>query len=294
MDDSYFKLSTEQLQSFQDQGYLLVRGFFTPKESAQLQQWASEVHDFPCNPDVPWMPYQEVNSRGQRVLCRTENFANSHSGLNGFLRGKRAASLLHQLAGEEMILFKEKINYKLAGSGGFAPHIDANAYTHVKNIKHLTILAAVDEMSAANGGLEVVDGSHQIEIPLGEDRCITSDWVESNVWTPAELESGKRVRSVLKAFERDCLSYIGDLLVFGSYLAHRSGANVSSKDRRAIYATYNCATEGNLHEQYYSDRRKAWPATHMRREGEEYEEGRVRYAFGSPMLTVDSKITSAA
>ncbi|CAG8402982.1 unnamed protein product [Penicillium salamii] len=275
MDDSCFKLSTEQLQSFQDRGYLMVRGFFTPKELAQLQQWASEVHDFPCTPDVPWMPYQEVNSWGQRVLCRTENFANSHSGLNGFLRGKRAASLLHQLAGEEMILFKEKINYKLAGSGGFAPHIDANAYTHVKNIKHLIILAAVDEMSAANGGLEVVDGSHQIEIPLGEDRCITSDWVESNVWTPAELESG-------------------DLLVFGSYLAHRSGANVSPKDRRAIYATYNCVTEGNLHEQYYSDRRKAWPATHMRREGEKYEEGRVRYAFGSPMLTVDSKITSAA
>ncbi|CAG8319516.1 unnamed protein product [Penicillium salamii] len=275
MDEPSFALSAEQLQSFQDRGYLLVRGFFTPKESAQLQQWASEVHDLPCTPDVPWMPYEEVNSRGQRVLSRTENFANSHSGFNGFLRGQRAASLLHQLAGEEMILFKEKINYKLAGSGGFAPHIDANAYTHVKNIKHLTILAAVDEMNAANGGLEVVDGSHQMEIPLGEDRCITSEWVESNVWTPAELESG-------------------DLLVFGSYLAHRSGANVSPKDRRAIYATYNCATEGNLHEQYYSDRRKAWPATHMRREGQKYEEGRVRYAFGSPMLTVDSKITSPA
>jgi phosphoribosylaminoimidazole (AIR) synthetase len=34
------------------------------------------------------------------------------------------------------------------------PHIDANAYTHVKNIKHLTILAAVDGMNATNGGLD--------------------------------------------------------------------------------------------------------------------------------------------
>jgi hypothetical protein len=74
--------------------------------------------------------------------------------------------------------------------GGFDPHIDANAYTHVKNIKHLTILAAVDEMTAANGGLEVVDGSHRMEIPLGADRCITPDWVANNPWTPAELESG--------------------------------------------------------------------------------------------------------
>lgn len=82
--------------------------------------------------------------------------------------------------------------------------------------------------------------------------------------------------------------------MFGSYLAHRSGANTSSKDRRAIYATYNCATEGNLHDQYYADRQKLWPATHMRKEGVDYEQGRVRYAFGSPMLTVDSKLDAAA
>lgn len=77
--------------------------------------------------------------------------------------------------------------------GGFDPHIDANAYTHVKNIKHLTILAAVDGMNAANGGLEVVNGSHRMDIPLGSDRCIAPDWVESNVWTPAELESGMQI-----------------------------------------------------------------------------------------------------
>jgi ectoine hydroxylase-related dioxygenase (phytanoyl-CoA dioxygenase family) len=85
--------------------------------------------------------------------------------------------------------------------GGFDPHIDANAYTHVKNIKHLTILAAVDEMNAANGGLEVVDGSHRMNIPLGNDRCITSDWVDSNVWTPAELQSGMQISKRKKVFE---------------------------------------------------------------------------------------------
>ncbi|KAJ5686044.1 hypothetical protein N7536_008663 [Penicillium majusculum] len=274
MNNFHYPLSAEQLQSFQECGYLLVRGFFTSKESELLREWAQEVHDLPCTPDVPWMPYQEVNSEGKRVLCRTENFANSHAGFDSFLRGQRATSLLQQLAGEEMLLFKEKINYKLAGSGGFDPHIDANAYTHVKNIKHLTILAAVDGMNAANGGLEVVNGSHRMDIPLGSDRCIASDWAESNVWTPAELESG-------------------DILIFGSYLAHRSGANVSSKDRRAIYATYNCAAEGNLHDQYYSDRQKLWPATHMRENGQSYEEGRARYAFGSPMLTVDSEAVPA-
>ncbi|KAJ5192022.1 uncharacterized protein N7498_011007 [Penicillium cinerascens] len=274
MDNFHYDLTSEQLQSFQDRGYLLVCGFFNPTETRVLQQWAQEVHDLPRTPGVPWMPYEEVNGEGKHVLCRTENFANSHAGFDSFLRGLRATSALNQLAGEEMLLFKEKINYKLAGSGGFDPHIDANAYTHVKNIKHLTILAAVDEMNETNGGLEVVDGSHRMEVPLGSDRCIEPSWVKSHTWTPCNLEPG-------------------DILVFGSYLAHRSGANTSSKDRRAIYATYNCAAEGSLHDQYYADRQKLWPATHMRKQGMTYEEGRARYAFGSPMLTVDSKKVSA-
>lgn len=211
MDNFHYALAAEQLQSFQENGYLLVRGFFNPEETKVLQQWALEVHDLPQTPGVPWMPYEEVNGQGQRVLCRTENFANSHAGFDSFLRGQRATSVLQQLAGEEMLLFKEKINYKLAGSGasliaqlsciavntyknslgGFDPHIDANAYTHVKNIKHLTILAAVDEMNAINGGLEVVNGSHRMEVPLGADRCIEPAWVDSHRWTPCDLHPGR-------------------------------------------------------------------------------------------------------
>lgn len=119
MDNFHYDLTSEQLQSFQDRGYLLVRGFFNPTETRVLQQWAQEVHDLPRTPGVPWMPYEEVNGEGKRVLCRTENFANSHAGFDSFLRGLRATSALNQLAGEEMLLFKEKINYKLAGSGKY-------------------------------------------------------------------------------------------------------------------------------------------------------------------------------
>jgi hypothetical protein len=79
---------------------------------------------------------------------------------------------------------------------------------------------------------------------------------------------------------------VGDILLFGSYLAHRSGPNRSSKDRKAIYATYNSTSEGELHDKYYQDRRELWPATHLRKEGVSYEEGRERYAYGSPMLTI--------
>ncbi|PLN78604.1 PhyH-domain-containing protein [Aspergillus taichungensis] len=275
MENSHYGLTKDQIQFYNEKGYLLLRNFFDGPETDRLQQWTQEVHDFPRTADAPYMPYEEVNSQGKRVLCRTENYANSHAGFNSFLRGERILSILGQLAGEDMLLFKEKINYKFAGSGGFDPHIDANAYTHVKMIKHLTVLAAVDGMNSENGGLEVVDGSHLTEIKLGEDRCIEPAWVQSQKWTSCDLQPG-------------------DILVFGSYLAHRSGKNLSDKDRRAIYATYNCKAEGDLHDAYYEDRRKLWPPTHLREEGEAYEEGRLRYGYGSPMLTIEGQTRAQA
>ena len=113
----HYALTAEQLESFQENGYLLIHGFFNPKESKLLQQWAQEVYDLPRTPGVPWMPYDEVNRQSQQVLYRTENFANSHPGFDSFFRGQRAMSVLQQLAKEEMLLFKEKINYQLARSG---------------------------------------------------------------------------------------------------------------------------------------------------------------------------------
>lgn len=58
MDDYYVDLSDEQLQSFNENGYLVIPGFFNPDESTELQNWAQEVHDLPRTADVPWMPYE--------------------------------------------------------------------------------------------------------------------------------------------------------------------------------------------------------------------------------------------
>lgn len=165
---------------------------------------------------------------------------------------------------------------------GFDPHIDANAYTHVKNIKHLMIPAAVDPMNASNGGLDGVDGSHRMEVPLGCDRCVEPAWVEIQKWTPCDLLPGTSFCSM--RFDLELIRVKGDILVFGSYLAHRCGAMA----RRAIYATYNCAAEGDLHDVYYADRQKLSPALICERR-QSYAEGRNWYAFGTPMLTVDGK-----
>lgn len=190
--------------------------------------------------------------------------------------------------------FCENVARWLIEVGGFAPHIDAVAYNHIKDVKHLTILLAVDKSTLNNGGLEVVDASHNMDIPLNvEDHCITDEWVDSHEWKPVELEPGECSSLTLNDYFTSSIWHfltfsLGQLLIFTSYLAHRSGPNHSNENRKALYATYNLASEGDLHQDYYELRKKEWPATHMREEGESYEDGALRYAFGSPMLSVDA------
>ena len=62
----------------------------------------------------------------------------------------------------------------------------------MKNIKHLTILLAVDASNMSNGGLEVVEGSQAMEVPIDRsNNCIENSWVIKQTWVPVELEAGK-------------------------------------------------------------------------------------------------------
>lgn len=101
-------VTPSQHEFFTKNGYLILRDVLSPAETTALQQWAQEIHDLPRTPDSPWMPYEEITASGERVLCRTENRADYHEGFNALLRGDKLLGILRQLAGEEMLLFKEK------------------------------------------------------------------------------------------------------------------------------------------------------------------------------------------
>lgn len=103
-----YNITPEQQSFFDEKGYLILRDVVSDGEAVALQLWAQEVHDLPRTAETPWMPYEEINASGKRVLCRTENFANYHPQFNGLLRGQKMLSILGQLAREEMALFKEK------------------------------------------------------------------------------------------------------------------------------------------------------------------------------------------
>ncbi|ORY29323.1 hypothetical protein BCR39DRAFT_532323 [Naematelia encephala] len=259
-----YALSPEQIKSFHEDGFLMLPDVLKPDQVKDMQAWSAEVKGWP-NRLGQHMHYEEVRADGTTGLCRTENYVNYHKGFNDLFRGERLTGLLSELMGQRAVLFKEKINYKEAGgSGGFDAHIDASAYNHAGANKHQTFLMAVNDMDMSNGCLEVVPGSHKLTIPLAPNRCIDPTWEAKQTWVPVPMPAGA-------------------MLLFGSYLAHRSGANSSPKPRAAIYATYNGISEGDNHDSYYVHRRKLWPPTSERVPGEKYSEGAMIYAYGSPM-----------
>ena len=156
------------------------------------------------------------------------------------------------LLGEEAVLFKEKINFKLPGGAGFEPHQDAQADWGKYSGFHLTAMVSVDACTPENGCLEMVAGHH--------DRGLIGD-----LWKPltAEQMQGMEFVSVPTA--------PGDAIFFNSYAPHRSAPNSTSTPRRVLYITYNRASEGDWRVQYYVDKRKSFPPDCEREPGKVYE-----------------------
>ena len=220
---------TAAVAFFAERGWLLTETL-DAADAVRLAQWVDEVMAWPD--DGEWLHYREMTEGGPR-LCRTENFVPYHDALRELLTGGAMVDTASALLGEPAVLYKEKINYKAAGGAGYAPHQDAPAYRFVE--LHVSCMVAVDEADASNGGLEVVSGAFGEILPTDDDGCIRSDVVDGMEWTPVDVPAGTT-------------------LWFHSRTPHRSAANSSDRDRRALYPTYNARREGDLRAAYYEQK----------------------------------------
>lgn len=222
-------LSESQTESFRMRGWVVTE-LFDAITTRELQRWVDDISRWPD--DGPWLHYWEMTDFGPKI-CRTENFTPHHAGMSQLLKFGRLVTAASELLGEPAVLYKEKINYKLAGGAGFSPHQDAPAYRFVD--VHISCMVAVDAATISNGCLEVVSGRHAEILPLDDVGCIRSEIAAGLDWEPAELRAGQ-------------------VLWFHSRTPHRSGPNLSEHDRRALFPTYNALREGDLRDRYYEQK----------------------------------------
>jgi hypothetical protein len=211
---------------FREHGWALI-ATLDDDEAAHLRRWVDEIATW--SDDGDWLHYREMTDGGTR-LCRTENFVPFHRGLRVLLTEGSMVETAARMLGEPAVLYKEKINYKLAGGAGYSPHQDSPAYPFIHT--HVSCMVAIDDADESNGCLEVVSGLHHELLPMDSVGCIDPAIAEGLAWMTVPVGAGQT-------------------LWFHSRTPHRSGANRSTTDRRALYPTYNALREGDLRETYY-------------------------------------------
>jgi ectoine hydroxylase-related dioxygenase (phytanoyl-CoA dioxygenase family) len=125
-------------------------------------------------------------------------------------------------------------------------------------------MISIDPTRVANGCLEVAFGQHRGGLmDMTSAQVLSESAIAELEWVPLETDPG-------------------DLVLFGSFLPHRSGPNTSAVSRRAAYLTYNARSEGDFREQYYASKRAVFPPEIEREEGKDYSNTGL-YNIGNPI-----------
>ena len=235
--DMSYVLSREQVRQWRQDGALVIRNALPAHIIDELDDITRQVAALPGpTSNFPWLVHWERIPGGERTLTRVENFCHFHHQWNTIARTV-VGDIVSQAFGEQSILFKDKINFKMPGGAGFLCHQDATAFgTDELASAHISALVAIDPSTAENGCLQVAGGRHKEGI-----------FANTNGVTDPEVERSMHFT--------DVTTEPGDIVIFDSRLPHRSETNESNVPRRSAFLTYNKASEGDFHAAYY--RKKA-------------------------------------
>jgi ectoine hydroxylase-related dioxygenase (phytanoyl-CoA dioxygenase family) len=233
-------------------GWAHLRGFFDAAQTARILRHVDDLVELPELPGRQ-MVYREQSllDTGERVVQRIEDFCSHHAELDALVRGNRLQAMAQRLAGGPLVLFKDKINFKLPGGGGFEPHQDQAAGWSKYASLFVTAMVTLDAATVENGCLEIAR-TPRLQHLLGPE------------WEPLARDAlGEQTMQPVP-------TAAGDAVFFDSYVLHASAANLSRSPRRVLYVTYNGIEAGDQRARYYADKRAAFPPDIERQPGIEY------------------------
>lgn len=246
------RLSAAQRSDFDRDGYLALPGLFTPEEIARVGAAIDQLAARPPSKGNEMAYFeQSVTEPARQVLSRIEKFIEHDATLRAFVLDPRLGGVAAELLGEEAVLFKEKINFKLPGGRGFEPHQDIQPGWDTYADFFLSALVTIDPSTTANGCLELSPGHHKRGL-LGEK------------WKPLTPEQLRGVEF------RPFPTAPGDVVFFDCFVPHQSAPNLTDRPRRNVYLSYNRKSAGDHRAKYFADKRAAFPPDFERAAGAKY------------------------
>ncbi|MEV0586175.1 phytanoyl-CoA dioxygenase family protein [Nonomuraea sp. NPDC050310] len=220
--------ATIDLAAFHEHGYLVVPGLLGPAEVEELREEFTALHaggpipgHFTPRPQDESGPYDPLRDY-PRVM-----HPHQVSGVAlRYLLDARFGAIVGRLLGEEPVAAQSMFYFKPPGAKGQALHQD-NFYLKVEPGTCIAAWVALDVVDRANGGLEVVPGTHLMDLfcpdEADDDRSFTREYVPP----PPGLE---RVPVDMQP---------GDVLFFNGSLVHGSEPNTTAdRFRRSFICHY--------------------------------------------------------
>ena len=228
------KLDPQQLARFDEEGYLFIPSVFNPAEVAVLESAADEVYA---------MDREEV-WRESSGVARTAFAAHRyHEAFRRLGRHPRLIGPVMQLLDGPVYMHQYKVNAKAAFDGEvWQWHQDYGTWKRDDEMpepRAMNIAVFVDEVTAANGPLLFIPGSHRHGVvEAGHDLETTS----YPLWTLGR-------KKVAELAERGgCVAPTGPggcVLLFSSLMVHASPPNISPFGRTIVYLSL-CHVENHI------------------------------------------------
>lgn len=241
---TYPTLDAEGLARFQRDGFIAIRGLFTPAEIAEIrdsfmQQAAAGpvpgLSDLPRGnpaPDDPLARYPRMMHPHKHADKAVGRLAMRH------MLDPRLEPILATLFGEAPYAVQSMFYFKPPGARGQDLHQD-NFYLRVKPGTCMAAWIAVDDADADNGGMMCVPRTAGLDIACPEPSDLSVSFTTEHVEPPPGLEPQMMD---LKA---------GDVLFFNGSVIHGSTPNTSTdRFRRSLIFHYVPASTAEMSHWY--------------------------------------------
>ena len=229
-------LSTEQLDRYHNDGFLLMEDAVPPDILRRLREvfdlWTEEsrTHEGPYGETIDGRPRFDVepgHSARHPGLRRVASPTEVSEDYLAFMRHNIALDATTQVFGQNLRFRESKVNSKLPGTATHLKYHQDLPFGPLTNQDLITALFLLDEVTADNGPLEVVPGSH-----LGP---LYDHW-HDGVFTGAvseDVAGWAATRSV------SCPGPAGSAYLLNARLLHGSAPNLSAGPRTLFIVQYH-------------------------------------------------------
>ena len=220
----YDFLSSEQIKSFDENGYAIVEDAFTSEE---IEKVLEKIDPFEFNVTEALKGLDGGKffiSRAEEITFTTHLVTQSEE-LKEFSKHEVFTGICKDLVGDNVRLYWDQAVYKKPGTKDEFPWHQDNGYTFIEPQAYLTCWVALTDTDETNGCPCVMPGLHK----KGTLHHETTD-----IGYEIPLDSSDSVTLPLKA---------GSIAVFSSLTPHRTGPNLNENIRKAYILQY--APEGS-------------------------------------------------